>query len=60
MNLFLDTNIIIELIFAFDSIHNYSKELFEYEDIYFYSTHVKDEVDEVFDRKNEEFEKFIR
>lgn len=60
MNLFLDSNIIIGIIFAFNSIHRYSKELFEYEDNYFYSINVKDEVDEVFDRKNEEFENFIR
>ena len=59
MNLFLDTNVIIGLIFCINSMHEYSKELFLRKDNYFYSQTVEVEVDGVLNRKNDEYAIFI-
>lgn len=56
INYFLDTNVIIGFIYTFNSLYEYSKEIFSKLDKYYYSPHVKKEVDIIFDRKNEEYE----
>ena len=55
INCFLDTNVIIGFIYTFNSLYEYSKELFSKGYEHYYSTNVKNEVEEVFDRKNKEF-----
>lgn len=51
---------IIGLIYTFNSVYEYSKEIFSRADKYYYSTHVKKEADRIFDRKNEEYELLLR
>ena len=60
INHFLDTNVIIGFIYTFNSLYEYSKEIFSKNDEYYYSKNVEIEVEEVFDRKNEEFKIFFR
>lgn len=59
MNHFLDSNVIIGYIFCLDDLFDNSKEVISYNEDNFYSENVKQEVNQVFGRKSDEYSKFI-
>ena len=58
-NLFLDTNVIIGFIFSIDPFYNFSKNVFSSKNNLYYSYNVKYEVENVYLRKKEEYDKFF-
>jgi len=59
MNHFLDSNVIIGYISCLDDLFDNSKEVISYNEDNFYSENVKQEVNQVFGRKSDEYSKFI-
>ena len=58
-NVFLDTNVIIGYIFCLDHLNPHSKDIFNYNNTFYYSYHVKKEIKMVYRRKRMEFVKFF-
>ena len=58
-NLFLDTNVVIGYIFCLDSVYVHSKDIFDSNNNFYYSYHVKKEIDDVYKRKDDECSKFF-
>ena len=50
---------IIGFIYTFNSLHEYSKEIFSKNEDYYFSINVKEEVKKVFDRKNWDIRDFL-
>ena len=59
VNHFIDTNVIIGYIFVLDYLNQKSHSYFHFNNNYFYSQNVKNEVDEVFRIKSRTYQEFL-
>ena len=58
-NLFLDNNVIIGFLYKLDSLNPHSEHIINSNDNFYYSYHVKQEMEKVIVRKNDEYDKFF-
>ena len=59
MNTFLDTNVIIGYIYSIDPLHTASRKAIVDENTNYYSFHVNQEINDVSQRKDREYAKFL-